>query len=378
MGLAQSIDAQHIEANAKLKALQNAQHLDHSSVATLRAVTDATQAAISNGPTTWDDVEKFLHIFGNVDITVRDAFPGARVVSALAEKANKTLEDRGFTADNTLFSASVCPDEINHVYNNLSQMFTRTWGECFQMGGLAGVPFSGQTGFGAFSAHIPDNGHLFILFAPHVGISPAGEFGLYAREGQCADCGTACGSAIAAYKHITKGGDVPDFTHLGKYPYDYQQQWIISQLAPMMPIINAAENKMVELSKQMYYIIEKFILNIVSTTSIPTGSMVLLGGVHINTPTEMEDFFWPIKFEIQRHNKPAEDLIHLLRSDLRDVVEVKKGESPPPLEPRMSVTRMLVRTLSTKNDHDFEASLGGGSSPMATARHLRDVAEEDN
>ncbi|CAM9854428.1 unnamed protein product, partial [Ectocarpus fasciculatus] len=214
---------------------------------------------------------------------------------------------KGFTAENTLFAASVCPDEINHVYNNLSQMFTRTWGECFQMGGLAGIPFSGQTGFGAFSAHIPDDGHLFILFAPHIGISPSGDFGLYAREGQNKQCGHACGAAIAAHSHIINGGEVPDFTQLGKFPFDYQQQWIISKIAEKMDIINAAEDKMVELSKQMYAIIENYIHNIVSTDDVP-GAMVLLGGIHINTPTAMEDFFWPIAFEIHRQ---GQHIVHI-------------------------------------------------------------------
>ena len=30
------------------------------------------------------------------------------------------------------------------------------WGECFPMGGIGGAPFVGKTGFGAFSAHVPD------------------------------------------------------------------------------------------------------------------------------------------------------------------------------------------------------------------------------
>jgi hypothetical protein len=42
---------------------------------------------------------------------------------------------------------------------------------------LAGIPFTGKTGFTAFSHHIPDNGNLFVLFAPHVGISKSGRIG---------------------------------------------------------------------------------------------------------------------------------------------------------------------------------------------------------
>lgn len=51
------------------------------------------------------------------------------------------------------------------------------------MGGLGGLPFVGKVGFGAYSHHVPKDGDLFILFAPHVGLSPDGTVGKYARIG---------------------------------------------------------------------------------------------------------------------------------------------------------------------------------------------------
>jgi hypothetical protein len=33
-----------------------------------------------------------------------------------------------------------------------------------------------------------------------------------------------------AYHHVLNGGEVPDFTHLGQFPFDYQQQWLISKV----------------------------------------------------------------------------------------------------------------------------------------------------
>ena len=65
------------------------------------------------------------------------------------------------------------------------------------MGGLGGIPFIGKVGFGAYSAHIPKGGSLFIFFAPHVGVTPDGEIGRYAREGQ-EHHDVACGAAIGA------------------------------------------------------------------------------------------------------------------------------------------------------------------------------------
>jgi hypothetical protein len=334
MGSAASIEEYHTGA------LRNAV-LDHSSVATLRAVTDAVQASITNGPTTWKDVERYLHDFGRIDVLIRGSFPGAKIVSDTADTCTKLLHEKGYTEANTLFAASVCPDEINHAYNNLSQMFTRNWGECFQMGGLAGIPFSGKTGFGAFSHHIPDDGNLFILFAPHIGISPNGKFGYYARTGQCSDQhGTACGAAVAAYNHVKNGGSIPDYADLGSHPFDYQQQFIVAKISQCIEKINNAEETMVELVKQMYDIIDDFVGNIVTTDNVP-GSIALLGGIHINTPHPMEDFFWPIKFEIHQKGFPVENLLEKVRSDLvPNVSEVVTAES------RGDVTRLIVRSIS--------------------------------
>ena len=38
------------------------------------------------------------------------------------------------------------------------------------MGGLGGLPFTGKTGWGAFSHHVAPGGNIITLFAPHVGI----------------------------------------------------------------------------------------------------------------------------------------------------------------------------------------------------------------
>ena len=46
---------------------------------------------------------------------------------------------------------------------------------------------------------IGTDGNLFILFAPHIGISDSGELGKYTRKGQNRD-GTACGAACGALK----------------------------------------------------------------------------------------------------------------------------------------------------------------------------------
>ncbi len=71
------------------------------------------------------------------------------------------------TATNTLFAQSVCPDEINHECGDITNLFSEHLGEVFHMGGLAGLPFTGKTGFTAFSHHVPD-GNILIFMSVHL------------------------------------------------------------------------------------------------------------------------------------------------------------------------------------------------------------------
>lgn len=110
-----------------------------------------------------------------------DNFPNAEFASESFRKINNFLLAEGMDKYNTLFSSSVCVDEINHYEHSLNRQLKTFWGECFYMGGLGGIPFVGKVGFGACEAHIPKDGNLFILFAPHVGIAPDGEIGKFKR-----------------------------------------------------------------------------------------------------------------------------------------------------------------------------------------------------
>ena len=71
----------------------------------------------------------------------------------------------------------------------------------FPLGGLAGLPFTGKTGWAAFSSHCPSDGNIAILFAPHVGLDREGRVGKIYRDGQTEASG-ACGAAIGALAAI--------------------------------------------------------------------------------------------------------------------------------------------------------------------------------
>ena len=110
-------------------------------------------------------------------------FPRCKSTSETFRIINNAVLSLGCNTENTLFASSVCVDEINHHHSSLNSRLAHFWGECFYMGGLGGIPFVGNTGFKAYSHHVPKNGNILIVFAPHVGVSPEGHIGKYARPG---------------------------------------------------------------------------------------------------------------------------------------------------------------------------------------------------
>ena len=158
------------------------------------SVLDKVKKIFANAPTASKKFDK-----------VNDIYPGAITNQELATKVVSLLDQKGFSASNTLLATSLCCDELAR---RLEDDFVNIYGNNFNLGGLAGFPFAGNTGFGAMAAHIPDDGYCLLIYGPHVGIAKDGTVGKVERAGiELVD--NCCGSAIAAsnyLKGITEGG----------------------------------------------------------------------------------------------------------------------------------------------------------------------------
>ena len=97
-----------------------------------------------------------FYIEEEAEIAQKKAFPTAILSGDLDEAVAKTLYGRGFTPENTILSHSVCSDEVNNKDEQLVALMVHRWQEGFSLGGLAGIPFAGKAGFGAFLHHVPD------------------------------------------------------------------------------------------------------------------------------------------------------------------------------------------------------------------------------
>lgn len=262
-----------------------------------------------------DVLDKVKRVFTDVpaidedfDKIVKSNFPDALSNEQLATKVVEMLAEKGYSGSNTLLATSLCCDELAR---RLEDDFVKVYGNNFNLGGLSGFPFAGNTGFGAMSAHIPDDGYCLVIYGPHVGVSKDGTIGKVEREGiELVD--NCCGSAIAASNYlqgITEGGatittKIQEFT-------DFQQGAVQELILPHGKRLTDAENRMLELPYALYESQDLLVRDIVGAGVSGTKSgLALVGGIQINTGPDTPDYFHPLRFDYMNNKgEVLEDLL---------------------------------------------------------------------
>jgi hypothetical protein len=229
------------------------------------------------------------------DRLVQSKFPGAISNKELATRVTGLLEEKGFSPANTLLATSVCADELAR---ELEDEFVVIYGTNFNLGGLSGFPFAGNTGWGAMSAHVPDNGFCLTIHGPHVGITKDGLIGKVERSG-IALVDTCCGSAVAASNYLMSitDGTAAINPKLQSFS-DFQQGAVQELILPFGKRLARAEDRMRELPYALYDSQEVMVTDIVNTgkASIKQG-LAILGGIQINTGPDTLDYFHPLRFD---------------------------------------------------------------------------------
>ncbi len=154
------------------------------------------------------------------------------------------------------------------------------------------------------AAHIPDSGSCLIVYGPHVGIDSSGKVGTVDRRGRV-NGGHCCGSAVAASNYVTAVLDGAAEAPFPSDPLDAQQAFVSKMLLGKGQRLMKAEDKMAELPLALFEAHDDFILDIISKGcgNVPKNvNIAVLGGVQINTPDGMSDYFLPLRFEV-RNNK---------------------------------------------------------------------------
>eukprot|EP00930_Biecheleria_cincta_P013349 TRINITY_DN11948_c0_g1_i1.p1 TRINITY_DN11948_c0_g1~~TRINITY_DN11948_c0_g1_i1.p1 ORF type:complete len:1564 (+),score=232.20 TRINITY_DN11948_c0_g1_i1:85-4776(+) len=234
--------------------------------------------------------------------TLTRCFPKAVAGDVAVSRVASMLAPFSFTPANTIYSQSICPDEINNERTGLAHLMSQNWGKCFPMDGIGGVPFAGETGFDAFSAHMPDDGNVLVLFGPRMAISESGVLGTHLRIGQCCES-AAYNAVLDACNSLTSGSDQPELEQ------DDKQHWIRQQVAKSLHCVLAAREQLSELIHEFCKGVEDQLLSIVNTKS-GSGSLALVGGIQINLPFPFVDHFEPLLFKV--HSGGGSEPVNLL------------------------------------------------------------------
>ncbi len=222
---------------------------------------------------------------------VRQHYPNALTTIDTVNKLFDILEQQYDLDPFQIMSAdSICSDDVNSIeYPARAHEMLGP----FKMGGLDGFPFTGLTGMGAFASHVPEDGAVFIYYAPHIGISGEGEVGKISRIGQSKPSG-CCGAARAALAKLQnneiKEGNVTEL--------DYQMNSIEQIFFKQKERILASSNQLMEATEVMYEAIDKRICLLADQTKYPCKYLILMGAILINGDHDMGSFSSCRKFEI--------------------------------------------------------------------------------
>lgn len=225
-----------------------------------------------------------------IDEKIQTLFPNAAPYDQVLEEYYQRMNyEFGMQVDQTIAAVSLCPDELNNV---VIEKIRSYFGNVFFLGGLAGYPFTGVTGFNAFADHIPDDGTAFIFFGPHLAIDEK-SVGSIHRIGQKRDT-LSCGAAFGAYRTLLQHSGIADELN----PEDYQQGRIQQMLAPKMELIPKEQPE----PKVMDLLFDESHDFIVSESKrikerFNAKQVILLGALVINTPLDMPDYLQVKYFE---------------------------------------------------------------------------------
>lgn len=186
----------------------------------------------------------------------------------MVKKVSSALKPYGYGPE-TLVATSLCSDEVNRP---LEESFYGYFGQHFNLGGLAGFPFAGLTGFIAMASHVPDNGSCLVVYGPHVGINADGQVGMVNRRGKSQSV-TCCGSAVAASRYVTSvyNGDAEPVSP-PKSVLDAQQKYVASSLLPYAEQVVDALDPMVELPYALFKPIDEMMMQLVVKAGNQVGS----------------------------------------------------------------------------------------------------------
>ena len=117
-------------------------------------------------------------------------FSGAVLSEVWGTYTTEFITNDGIPSTDIVLAEGICSDDVDAAYlpGNIGGWPTsiNSFLGPFQSGGLAGYPFVGSIGFGAFASHVATTlgGTLFVTSTPHIGVTEDGRSGRMLRRGK--------------------------------------------------------------------------------------------------------------------------------------------------------------------------------------------------
>lgn len=203
---------------------------------------------------------------------VQRLYPGAMTASEATQRLLAFARGKfGLEPKQIVLADSICGDDLNEEqYPAEAHQMVGP----FRLGGLNGFPFTGLTGMGALSHHVPKGGAVTIFYGPHIGVRRQGA-GAVLRPGQ-KTASACCGAAQAALGKLDKLKPGKPST------LDYQMGTIEQILLKEKSRIQGAKVPIMEATDVMFEAITKRIQLLVDRTDFQGAPVVLMGGILIN------------------------------------------------------------------------------------------------
>jgi hypothetical protein len=156
------------------------------------------------GQTAYTETVRGVTVDGGVQ-----PFSGAVLSEVWGTYTTEYITNEGIPSTDIVLAEGICSDDVDAAYlpGNIGGWPTsiNSFLGPFMSGGLAGYPFVGSVGFGAFASHVATtlDGTLFVTSMPHIGVTEDGRSGRMLRRGK-ADSITdnTCGAVWGAIDQV--------------------------------------------------------------------------------------------------------------------------------------------------------------------------------
>ena len=228
-------------------------------------------------------------------------FSGAVLSEVWGTYTTEFITNDGIPSTDIVLAEGICSDDVDAAYlpGNIGGWPTsiNSFLGPFQSGGLAGYPFVGSVGFGAFASHVATTlgGTLFVTSMPHIGVTEDGRSGRMLRRGK-ADSITdnTCGAVAGAINQVVNALSSPPDQNNAPFNNENYSFWKLTDILwPFKSTLSGFTGTSEEIyNKQMIFATETIrdsaydyiITNLPSqVTANTTNDVYFLSGIFINS-----------------------------------------------------------------------------------------------